>query len=50
MPMIERSVGDWFLCERCGHLALLRNRTFQCTCARCVQIEQPPKIRQWAKL
>ena len=46
MPMTAQSSGEWLLCESCGHLALPRNPTFKCTCARCVQIEEAPRLRR----
>jgi hypothetical protein len=43
--MTEHSDGQWSLCESCGHLALPRSPTFQCTCAHCVRIEEAPSLR-----
>ena len=37
--MIPYGGGDWFMCARCGHLALPANRRFVCTCARCVGLK-----------
>ena len=34
--MIGHRNGGWFMCARCGHLALPANRRFVCTCAKCV--------------
>jgi predicted RNA-binding Zn-ribbon protein involved in translation (DUF1610 family) len=34
--MISQSGGDWYMCAGCGHLALLTNPLFECTCSRCV--------------
>jgi hypothetical protein len=37
--MIGRGEGDWFMCARCGHLAMPKNPLFTCTCAKCVELE-----------
>jgi hypothetical protein len=39
--MIGQGKGDWFICARCGHLAMPGNPHFLCTCAHCVRLEQP---------
>jgi len=46
MPMIERSDGNWFACDRCGHLVLPQNPMYKCTCARCAQTVQAPTVRK----
>jgi len=39
--MIGQGKGDWFICARCGHLAMPGNPHSRCTCAHCVRLEQP---------
>jgi transcription elongation factor Elf1 len=34
--MISKNDGEWLMCARCGHLTLLTNPLFVCTCAKCV--------------
>jgi DNA-directed RNA polymerase subunit RPC12/RpoP len=34
--MIGQGRGDWYMCAGCGHLALLTNPLFECTCSKCV--------------
>ena len=46
MPMSARSDGNWFVCDRCGHLMLSHNPMYKCTCARCAQTVQGPKIQR----
>lgn len=28
--------GDWLICAHCGHLAVVTDPGFECTCAKCV--------------
>ena len=37
--MIAHGGGGWFMCARCGHLALPANPQFACTCAECVGLK-----------
>jgi hypothetical protein len=46
MPMSARSDGNWFVCDRCGHLVLPESPMFKCTCAHCVHIEEAPNLRR----
>ena len=46
MPMSTRSDGNWFVCDRCGHLMLPHNPMYKCRCARCVPTVQAPKIQR----
>jgi len=34
--MIANHHGDWLICARCGHLAVVQDPEFKCTCAKCV--------------
>jgi ribosomal protein S27AE len=34
--MSDHGNGGWYVCGRCGHLALRTNPQFVCTCAKCV--------------
>jgi hypothetical protein len=45
MPMSARSDGNWFVCDRCGHLMLPHNPMYKCTCALCAQPVQARKIQ-----
>lgn len=38
LAMAEQKQGDWWLCERCGHLALPSKPFFKCTCGKCVRV------------
>jgi hypothetical protein len=46
MPMSARSDGNWFVCDRCGHLMLPHNPMYKCTCSCCVQPVQARKIQR----
>jgi hypothetical protein len=38
----EMSATDqsgWHICGRCGHLVLVRNPEFVCTCSRCLSLK-----------
>jgi hypothetical protein len=48
--MAMQPAGDWYLCDRCGHLALPSNSLFHCTCAKCVGLKSAqviPAHRGW---
>jgi len=30
----------WYMCARCGHLAMPTNPLFKCTCAKCVELTE----------
>jgi hypothetical protein len=34
--MSRNDRGDSFACQRCGHLTLITNPDFECTCAKCI--------------
>jgi hypothetical protein len=34
----RQSAGDWFMCARCGHLALPSSSLFKCTCTKCQRL------------
>jgi len=36
--MFRHHAGDWFICVKCGHLALPSSPFFQCTCGKCVAL------------
>jgi hypothetical protein len=36
----------WYLCARCGHLTWPSNPFFKCTCAKCVELENPDPERR----
>ena len=36
-PMIPHGTGSWWMCARCGHIAMPSNPNFKCTCTRCEQ-------------
>jgi hypothetical protein len=31
--------GDWLICARCGHLAVVGDPGFKCTCPKCVGLK-----------
>ena len=33
------SPDTWYMCAKCGHLALPTNPSFKCTCAKCVELK-----------
>ena len=37
--MICQNDGEWYMCAKCGHLALPANPQFVCTCAKCVSFK-----------
>ena len=37
--------GDWFKCDRCGHIAIPRNTLFECPCLKCYEL-RPPDPKQ----
>jgi hypothetical protein len=37
--MIGQGRGDWYMCARCGHLTLLTDPLFECTCAKCIELK-----------
>lgn len=36
--MVAQTGGDWFLCGRCGHLALPSSPAFRCLCKKCIAL------------
>jgi hypothetical protein len=39
--MMSWSGGDWYMCARCGHVVLPKNKLFQCPCLKCYELEPP---------
>jgi len=35
-PMTSQGSGEWFVCQKCGHLSLPSKRRFECTCSKCI--------------
>lgn len=35
-PMSSQGSGEWWVCQRCGHLSLPSKRFFECTCSKCI--------------
>jgi hypothetical protein len=40
-----RGAETWYMCPRCGHLALSSNPLFKCTCAKCVEVDNQDRKR-----
>jgi hypothetical protein len=38
--MMGRAEGRWFLCARCGHVAVPEKPSYQCECANCAELER----------
>jgi len=36
--MTGNEVGDWYICDQCGHLALTTDIAFECTCSKCARM------------
>jgi len=36
-PMVPH-LGEWFMCEKCGHLSLGDGTSFNCSCQRCGEL------------
>jgi len=43
--MIGQNSGEWYMCARCGHLAMPANPLFECTCAKCVTAVKNKNIK-----
>ena len=39
--MTEGKNGEWYKCDRCGHVVMPRNKLFQCPCLKCYELEPP---------
>jgi hypothetical protein len=37
-PMLQRP--NWFICEQCGHIVLLEDPNFRCSCDNCVKMNR----------
>jgi len=36
--MSANDYGDWLICARCGHLVVVEDPEFECTCAKCAEL------------
>src|SRR5579864_8429055 len=44
-PMTKRGFGEWWVCEKCGHLSLPSKRLFECTCRKCTGMPTSSRAR-----
>src|SRR5229473_174249 len=43
--MMGRAEGRWFLCARCGQVAMPDEPTYQCKCANCAELDRGRSCR-----
>jgi hypothetical protein len=37
-PMLRRPA--WFICEQCGHIVILEDLEFKCSCRDCLKLKR----------
>lgn len=40
--MMGKAEGRWFLCARCGHVAMPDDPGYQCMCLKCNDLRREP--------
>ena len=44
-PMKKQGSGEWWVCEKCGHLSLPSKRLFECSCSKCMRVPSGARDR-----